>query len=417
MRKSADAISPGRELLLCCARARIDSGTRNHIRTLVSTGLNWPDVMSLAIQHRVLPTLYEGIAAAASDLIPRSQQQSLREAAHSSTVNGMTLVSELLRLNQLFAAAKIPVIPYKGPVLAWLAYGSFVRREYIDLDFAVPQRFIPAATEILLAAGYSAMFDLREVHAGQNEFAPGQYSFISGQQRLQVELHTERTLRYFPTPPDFEDLRHRLLGIDIAGQRLYTFSIEDTLVFLSIHGAKHFWERLAWILDVAQLITVREVDWTLLIAVAARMKATRVLLLGLYLAHDFCGASLPPQVLQMAMADKQVPWLAAVVREEYAGNSEPGAGVWARAVFRVRSSDGTGRGLRHLLRLTMSPTESDRETIRLPGILAPLYILIRPWRLLREYGLGLKPRTKPDPVVGQPADIVDPALHSREDKR
>jgi hypothetical protein len=61
-------------------------------------------------------------------------------------------------------------------------------------------------------------------------------------------------------------------------------------------------------------------------------------------------------------------------------------------MFRIRSRDGIGRGLRHTLRLALSPTENDRQEVRLPRWLAPFYILVRPWRLLREYGSGLKRR-------------------------
>jgi len=55
---------------------------------------------------------------------------------------------------------------------------------------------------------------------------------------------------------------------------------------LCVHGAKHFWERIAWIVDIAQLAGNCEVDWALLSETAAKKGSTRVLLLGLFLAHD-----------------------------------------------------------------------------------------------------------------------------------
>jgi hypothetical protein len=182
------------------------------------------------------------------------------------------------------------------------------------------------------------------------------------------------------------------MTIEIGGPRLRTFSIEDTLVRLCVHGAKHFWERLGWVLDIAKLATAREVDWALLAQIAAKMKSTRVLLLGLYLAHDLFDAPLPGHVLEEISRDHTVQALAQKVYEQYAGIADPSSGVLPRAVFRVRLRDGIGQGLRHTLRLAMSPTESDRETVRLPRWLAPLYMLVRPWRLLREYGSGLKRR-------------------------
>ena len=50
----------------------------------------------------------------------------------------------------------------------------------------------------------------------------------------------------------------------------------------------------------------------------------------------------------------------------------------------------------------MSPTERDRQTIELPGFLSPIYTLVRPFRLLGEYGLGLNRRSKPDLADYQP---------------
>jgi precorrin-6B methylase 2 len=66
-----------------------------------------------------------------------------------------------------------------------------------------------------------------------------------------------------------------------------------------------------------------------------------------------------------------------------------------------------------LARLGLSPTESDRQTIQLPGFLSPLYTLVRPFRLLREYGLGLMDRrVKPDLAVfiPTPQEVVEQML-------
>ena len=391
-RDSAGAARPELEINLCCGRALVDSAANERVRFLIRNGLNWPEVAAIAERHRLSPVVYEVIAGAAQDLISPAELNALREATAPSTAAGMALLRELLCLHRLFETAKIPVIPYKGPVLAWVAYGSFIRREYSDLDFVVQQKNVPDVVAVLKAAGYRPQFDLREAHAGQGGSAPGQYSFLSHPQKILVEFHTERTLRYFPTSIDLQDLLSRLMLVEIGGQRLHTFSIEDTLVMLCVHGAKHFWERLGWVLDIAKLAAVQGVDWALVTRVAAKMESTRVLQLGLFLAHDLFDAPLPQYLVDEICRDRAVQELAEKVYEQYAGISDPGAGVLPRAVFRIRLRDGIGQGLRHTLRLAMSPTESDRETVRLPRWLTPLYVLVRPWRLLREYGSGLKRR-------------------------
>ncbi|HEV2521832.1 MAG TPA: nucleotidyltransferase family protein [Candidatus Acidoferrales bacterium] len=402
-RHVTETLRPELKFVLCCGRTLIEPAAKERFHLLVLSDLNWPEVVAFAAWHRLLPIVHETIAGMGQDLISPGHLNMLRETAASSTANGMALLRELLRLNKFFDAAQILAIPYKGPLLAWVAYGSFIRREYSDLDFVVQHKFISETVAVLKSAGYRPQFDLQEVHSGQDGIAPGQFSFLLHPQEILAEFHTERTLRYFPTPIDFQELTKRLMTVEIGEQCVHTFSIEDTLVMLCVHGAKHFWERLGWVLDIAKLITVREVDWTFLLRIAAKMESTRVLLLGLCLAHDLFDAPLPRQLLEEICRDRTVQELAQKVCEQYAGASDLSAGVWSRAVFRFQSRDGLRKGFRHTLRLALSPTESDRQTVRLPRLLAPLYTIVRPWRLLREYGLGSNRRRKTDHSHGGPA--------------
>src|SRR5712675_3263779 len=389
---------PELELVLCLASAK-SAGNEDRIRKLIGMGANWNEVVACASRHNLLPILCKKVHTLDGDWVSHDQRETLIEIERQLGRNSMLLLGEMLRLYGVFENGQVPAIPFKGPALAWLAYRNFTLRVYADLDFVVPQRYIPQAVSLLEAAGYNAQFDPLEAQAGQHGHAPGQYAFVSGSNGGLVELHTERTLRYFPRRINLNEMNSRLIPLQIGARKLRTFSVEDTLVMLCVHGAKHFWERLAWIVDIAQLITTEEVDWALLFAIAAKMESTRVLLLGLYLAHDLFRAPLPKLVLQDACNQKQVQWLANKVREQHMGISDPSTGVWPRAQFRLRSSDEFWQGLRHVLRLGISPTESDRQTVSLPRLLAPLYLAVRPWRLLREYGLGLKRRSVTAPAT------------------
>ena len=385
-RQWAETIRPELEILLCCGRARTDPVAADRLRGLLQIGLDWGQLVANAKQHRMSAALLDMIEVGAPDLASHEPLQALREDVRAAGAKTLAMVGELLFVCQRFAAAGICLIPYKGPVLATLAYGNFARRDYSDLDFALPQAHIPQAQELLQAAGYRPLFDPREAHAGENNFAPGQYSFLSLKHDILIELHTERTLRYYPAPFDFQDLTCRLMPVEIGGQTLRTFSVEDTLVILCVHGGKHLWERLSWILDVARLVEAQPVDWSLLAGIASRMESTRVLQLGLYLAHDLFGTSLPDSVLREVQGGRHVRSLAKQVCERLTGDAVQKPGLWRRTLFRIRSRDRFWEGLRHTLRLGMSPTESDRQKVRLPAFLAPLYVIVRPWRLFREYG-------------------------------
>ena len=410
--KRGKELRPELELILCCARTRLDELTAGRVGALLRGGLDWSDVVATAFQHHVASLLYENLKLTAEELVPTVWLDSLRQYTRESSGLALHLLSELLHIHEIFEAEQLPLIPYKGPVLSWLAYRSLTGRTFIDLDFVTKQANMPRATALLKSAGFSAEFEPQEELAGRTGQAPGQYGFFREATRAQVELHTEQTLRYFPVPLDFDEMSGRLITVEIAGRKMRTFSVEDTLVMLCVHGTKHFWDRLAWIVDVAELVTAQPVDWALVMQIAAEMKSTRVFLLGLYLAHELLGATLPKPVLERAHRDSRVLWLADKVRDQLEGNVDASPGVVPRALFRLRSRDGIGQGMRHILRLTMTPTERDRQAVRLPRALASLYVLMRPLRLLREYGLGFRQRLKLDLAIYDPTpqEVVDEML-------
>ena len=53
---------------------------------------------------------------------------------------------------------------------------------------------------------------------------------------------------------------------------VHTLGLEDNLLFLSLHASKHDWQRLIWLVDLAELLRQRtEVDWERLLT-PARMR-------------------------------------------------------------------------------------------------------------------------------------------------
>ena len=371
--------------------------TDSRLRALLSQPLNWDEVLTCAHQHYLGPLLQERFRSLDSTRIAPEQKERLADLARELGRNNLADMGEMLWLYGLFESAEIPAIPFKGPAFAWLAYKNFAHRSSVDLDFVFPQKCIPEATALLQASGYTPQFSAAEMSAGERGQAPGQYAFAPTGKRRHVELHTEKTLRYFSRPIDLDQLSSRAIRVSIGGREIRIFSAEDLLVMLCVHGGKHFWERLSWIVDIAQLIGARDIDWDLLTAIANTLESTRATLLGVYLAHEIAGAEVPERILARVRSDVNVMWLARRVLDDYEGISDSGGGVFRRAAFRVRSSDRFAQGLRQLIRLSLIPTESDREIVRLPGFLSPLYLVVRPLRLLGKYGLGRigKPTRRP----------------------
>ena len=72
---------------------------------------------------------------------------------------------------------------------------------------------------------------------------------------------------------------------------------EETLLLLSVHGAKHLWCKLAWLCDVAGLLTSeRPPDLDRCFELARRCGVTRLLCLTLLLAERVAGVSMPGEI-------------------------------------------------------------------------------------------------------------------------
>lgn len=91
----------------------------------------------------------------------------------------------------------------------------------------------------------------------------------------------------------------------------------DLLVTLCAHGTKHQFQRLQWIVDIAELVRARaeDLDWSRAVHLAERSGSLRMLHLGLRLAQDLLGAPLPPAMARRAGDDHAAAALARAVTE------------------------------------------------------------------------------------------------------
>ena len=68
-----------------------------------------------------------------------------------------------------------------------------------------------------------------------------------------------------------------------------TFGAEDSVLYQSMHGAKHLWRRLEWITALAETVALvrRRSTGTCVLDRASSAHATRILGLGLRLVEKF----------------------------------------------------------------------------------------------------------------------------------
>jgi len=240
------------------------------------------------------------------------------------------------------------------------------------------------ATEAMIALGYAPKVPLAAIQAAK---FPGEYAFHKPATDLLVEFHTERTFRYHPRRMPIETVFARSSSVTIDTREVPALAIEGELVLICIHGAKHFWERLMWMADVAALVSGKQaINWERAWAAAHEVGAARIVRLGLRLAMEVAGAALPEQVAAQVRADSSAARLAAQITSRLAASDTPRMGIRARAAFRVTMRGSFWDGFAYLMRLSLSPTEEDWAAGAETERSWLLDALGRPLRLARKHG-------------------------------
>jgi len=375
------------ELLLCCARTRLDAERAARISALLREDIDWERLLCTAHRHGMLPLLYWHLNATCPQAVPKTVLGQLRDHFQANTRRNLFLTGELLQLLNLFDTHRITAIPFKGPALTASVYGNLAFRQFADLDVFVRKQEVLRAGDLLVSSGYRPHFQFTPARAKAYLRSQCDLVFARADGRINVELHWGIVPKYLASPNLPRWLWECLDHAAKDGSGLPALPPEDTLLILCVHGAKHLWERLGWICDIAELIRLHEgLDWRWVMEQSRTMSGERMFCLGLFLARDLLGAPLPREVVQRLEADPVVRELAGQVRVNLFLGCDESPGLLESCLFHLKAMERLQDQMRYCVRLAVTPTSGDWGFVPLPAYLSLLYYVLRPIRLALKYG-------------------------------
>jgi hypothetical protein len=366
-------------LCLSATRCAIESGTFSD----APVNLDWEILLELAEEHGMLGILATRLRSIEHRGVPAEAREKLQRQMRAQHLFTLSMTAELFRIVDTFKQAGIPTILVKGPLISLLAYKDPAVRSYVDLDLLVLHSQILPATQRMMEMGFEPDIPISVIKTGK---VPGEYLFKRPGTKQIIELHTERTFRYYPRPMPLSDLFARKREVLLDGQNIPALLLEDEFILNSIHGAKHFWERLMWISDIATLVASHpEIDWNLLRLYGSDVGAERMIHVALQLAETVLRVPIPKEMEEEVRRDRAARKLSKqVVRWlPSAGYAPPK--LRERALFRMQMRGGVLAGAAYLLRLSFSPTEEDWLEGKEENRSWLVDAMQRPMRLLRKY--------------------------------
>lgn len=379
-RNSRGAPSPEINLLLAAARAKVESEDQPKLPSL--DGVNWEKLLDAAANHSLTSLLYRCLSVSRAGSVPPTILDALRQSSDGNLKHSLKLTGELWKILRLFDRHGIAAVPFKGPTLAALAYGDLASRQFADLDVLVDRTDIQRAGELLAQHGYQP--EVRLDALGQKSFllACTALSFRRPEIGCLFELHWALGPRLLPFNLGWGEILADVVPVRVGGQPMQTMSPEHLLIYLCAHGARHYWDRLGWVADIAWLIARHpQLNWTKALETARRLRSEPVLLSTLLLTRDLLGAKLPPAVEDRARADRTVRSLAAQITSRLLSPNPSEMGTLTRDLFYLQFHQSWREKLGYLWRLSVLPNMADWEFLPLPDSLTFLYPLIRLFRL------------------------------------
>ncbi|MEP9406907.1 nucleotidyltransferase family protein [Peribacillus frigoritolerans] len=217
----------------------------------ITASFDWDLFLELARYHRVYPLIYTKIVKIDKKLVPENILKSLYIEYKKNTFKMLQLTSEIEQISRLFNANKIRLLFIKGPVIAADIYGEISLRTSKDLDILILRDDLRIVEELLINFGYQKTETASTLNGWK--WMEHHVSFFHPEKGIEVEIHW----RLHPPPmkePSFNELWERKRVSLLTTYPVYYFGKEDLFSFLIVHGARHNWFRLRWLVDIDRMI-------------------------------------------------------------------------------------------------------------------------------------------------------------------
>ncbi|MBI1870604.1 MAG: nucleotidyltransferase family protein [Chlamydiae bacterium] len=375
------------ELLICCAQGNISSQKRERVFTLLQGKIDWHYFYEIMSRHRLKPILYQNFDRYFSQSVSQPFFAELYEQVQSNLRQSLLITQSLIQILNGFKEKRIFALCYDGPALAEMIYKNFSLQHSTDLNIFIHRSDVLKAQALLEAQGYAPRFKPKKQ---KNDLICHRCQETLTGHGIFVHLHWAIEPNSFLFPD--EDTNQRLWenpeSVSLGGTPLQTFSPENWILILCLHGAKHGWRQLNTIGDIAALIEVYPcLNWKEVLEKACQLHKKRILLLGLYLAMNLFEAPIPQEIIQKIEKDVRVKFLAEKVRGKLFQKRRTGS-RFLDDFFFLRTLESYRDKIRFCLNYAR-PTPLEWRLFSVPRGLYFIYYFVRPIRLIIKYFIRL----------------------------
>ena len=358
------------------------------IRMLSEAIYDWDSVIESAYMHGVLPLVHKSLKSVST--ISESVKAEFKNINFSISRRNMLMSAELIKIIELFNANSIRSIAIKGPVLSQIIHNDITQRQFTDLDILIDVSQIYEAVKLLVDIGYEPEYSIEYLKNKTLLNVGKDFPATNTANDVLIEFHWRLFLDRYIKKSNidlFSDKNHRCIINNVSVE---TLELNAQLLYLLLHGSKHYWERLKWIVDIDRLVRIYtdQIDWKRLITTAQEMEIEFMVYLGLAVSGEVLSTPLDIFIINNINSDQHVQkakdTIISQINNDTIKIEHSGVVSFEQLNKIFLMKDSTRGWLRQYLLGLFQVKELDVYVVNLPNYLSPLYYCVRLYRLFKQ---------------------------------
>ena len=340
-------------------------------------------IISMSSRHGILPLIYKTLKKLHEDHpdTPSNLLNELKVQYLHIAQKNILMSAELLRIMKLFQENGIKALAFKGPTLSEMAYGDITLRQYGDLDILTKKEDLRKINALLRNEGYTHLFSLTAIQESMWIKHMHDIGFYQPKKGIHLEIHWSFLDEDYPIPLPLKRFWEEHQDIKLNGHTITTFSNENLLMYLCIHGSKHLWERIEWIKDIDLLIQNRKIDWETFIKITEKSGFEPMIYLGLSLTVLLFHTPLPEERKREIFKYQHSNSTSQFILESW----ESPKSTFQNTKGMLTLFPSTRTKILYLHKVIFKPSRNEYLFMDLPKGLYWVYYLVRPYLLLKKY--------------------------------
>ena len=199
---------------------------------------------------------------------------------------------------------------------------------------------------------------------------------------INIELHWTLSSGEFFIDLEKLDYISDTQKYNLSNHELNIFSNEKLFIYLCVHGYKHLWERIEWLVDIYYLISKENIDLEKVLQMSKLVDADRIVLSTLIICQKMFDLKI--QLKDSSIQDKKLNKATnSMLNKIISDYKEVSEKIHSKqfSTIHLYMLKTTANKMKYL-KTFFEPTEQDYEKVKISKSLHFLYYLLRPFNVL-----------------------------------